>query len=275
MTTRKTLFIDRIATLVLALVLIAGGGAAIWWWSGQSLAGYQLADTSDTSAVSDVVDAAWFGWAAAAVGIVLALVGIRWIAAHLTTARVARLTLGGSDATGRLDVAGSKVAGAAAQALADTVGVRSAKGAVVRDRGQLVAHLAAVIEPEADLALVARRADEVSAQLAEVLERDDLRCSVQLRVAARGRTLPRASYTPARASPAPAGKNHAPPHSTKEKPMGLADKAKNAAEDLVGKAKEVVGEATNNDSLKAEGKKDQAKSDIKSAGENVKDAFKK
>lgn len=193
MTTRKTLFIDRIATLVLALVLIAGGGAAIWWWSGQSLAGYELADTSDTSAVSDVVYAAWFGWAAAAVGIVLALVGIRWIAAHLTTARVARLTLGGSDATGRLDVAGSKVAGAAAQALADTVGIRSAKGAVVRDRGQLVAHLAAVIEPEADLALVARRADEVSAQLAEVLGRDDLRCGVQLRVAARGRTLPRAS----------------------------------------------------------------------------------
>ena len=57
--------------------------------------------------------------------------------------------------------------------------------------------------------------------------------------------------------------------------MGIADKAKNAAEDLVGKAKEVVGDATNDDSLKAEGKKDQTKSDIKSAGENVKDAFKK
>ncbi|MGJ9411788.1 CsbD family protein [Aeromicrobium sp. CF4.19] len=57
--------------------------------------------------------------------------------------------------------------------------------------------------------------------------------------------------------------------------MGIADKAKNAAEDLAGKAKEAVGDATNNDDLKAEGKKDQASSSVKDAGENVKDAFKK
>ena len=56
--------------------------------------------------------------------------------------------------------------------------------------------------------------------------------------------------------------------------MGIADKAKNAAQDVAGKAKEVIGEATNNDELKAEGKKDQAASDVKQAGENVKDAFK-
>ena len=57
--------------------------------------------------------------------------------------------------------------------------------------------------------------------------------------------------------------------------MGIADKAKNTAQDLAGKAKEVVGDVTNNDELKAEGKKDQAAADVKQAGENVKDAFKK
>lgn len=57
--------------------------------------------------------------------------------------------------------------------------------------------------------------------------------------------------------------------------MGIADKAKNAAQDIAGKAKEVVGEVTNDDKLKAEGKKDQAASDVKQAGENIKDAFKK
>lgn len=57
--------------------------------------------------------------------------------------------------------------------------------------------------------------------------------------------------------------------------MGIADKAKNAAEDLAGKAKEVIGDVTNDDSLKAEGKKDQATSSVKDAGESVKDAFKK
>lgn len=56
--------------------------------------------------------------------------------------------------------------------------------------------------------------------------------------------------------------------------MGIADKAKNAAEDALGKAKEVIGDVTNNDELKAEGKKDQASSSVKDAGEKVKDTFK-
>jgi uncharacterized protein YjbJ (UPF0337 family) len=56
--------------------------------------------------------------------------------------------------------------------------------------------------------------------------------------------------------------------------MGIADKAKNAAQDAVGKVKETVGEATDNDKLKAEGKKDQAGASAKKTGENVKDAFK-
>ncbi|WP_139977351.1 CsbD family protein [Nocardioides litoris] len=57
--------------------------------------------------------------------------------------------------------------------------------------------------------------------------------------------------------------------------MGIADKAKNAAEDALGKAKEVIGDVTGNEKLEAEGKKDQTKSSVKDAGENVKDAFKK
>jgi uncharacterized protein YjbJ (UPF0337 family) len=56
--------------------------------------------------------------------------------------------------------------------------------------------------------------------------------------------------------------------------MGLADKAKNAAQDVAGKAKEAVGNATGDKDLKREGKGDQAKSSLKKAGENVKDAFK-
>ena len=55
--------------------------------------------------------------------------------------------------------------------------------------------------------------------------------------------------------------------------MGIADKAKNAAEDAIGKAKEVVGDVTNNDELKAEGKKDQGVSGAKKVGENIKDKF--
>ena len=56
--------------------------------------------------------------------------------------------------------------------------------------------------------------------------------------------------------------------------MGLDDKIGNAAEKVGGKGKEAAGSATGDESLKAEGKTDQAKSDLKQAGENVKDAFK-
>jgi uncharacterized protein YjbJ (UPF0337 family) len=56
--------------------------------------------------------------------------------------------------------------------------------------------------------------------------------------------------------------------------MGLKDKAENTAEKLQGKAKERTGRATDDRDLEAEGKVDQSKSDLKQAGEKVKDAFK-
>lgn len=56
--------------------------------------------------------------------------------------------------------------------------------------------------------------------------------------------------------------------------MSALDKAKNAVEDIEGKAKEGLGSATGDKSTENEGKRDQAKSDLKDAGENVKDAFK-
>jgi uncharacterized protein YjbJ (UPF0337 family) len=56
--------------------------------------------------------------------------------------------------------------------------------------------------------------------------------------------------------------------------MSATDKAKNAIDDVAGKAKEAFGKATGDRSTENEGKGDQAKSDIKDAGEKVKDAFK-
>jgi uncharacterized protein YjbJ (UPF0337 family) len=56
--------------------------------------------------------------------------------------------------------------------------------------------------------------------------------------------------------------------------MGLGDKIENAAEKAGGKGKEAAGSATGDESLKAEGQADQAKGDLKQAGEKVKDAFK-
>jgi uncharacterized protein YjbJ (UPF0337 family) len=55
--------------------------------------------------------------------------------------------------------------------------------------------------------------------------------------------------------------------------MGFEDKIKNEAEDLKGKAKEAMGKLTGDHEKEAEGKTDQAKSDLKDAGEKVKDSF--
>jgi len=56
--------------------------------------------------------------------------------------------------------------------------------------------------------------------------------------------------------------------------MGLDDKIGNKIEDLGGKAKETLGKATGNERLEAEGRADQSTSDLKQAGEKIKDAFK-
>lgn len=55
--------------------------------------------------------------------------------------------------------------------------------------------------------------------------------------------------------------------------MGIGDKISNAAEDLGGKAKEAAGKVSGDRDLEAEGQVDQSKSDLKQAGEKVKDAF--
>ena len=57
--------------------------------------------------------------------------------------------------------------------------------------------------------------------------------------------------------------------------MGIGDRAKNEAQNLVGKAKKVTGEARGDKPLKEQGKRDQKKSQLKKAAENVKDALKK
>ena len=56
--------------------------------------------------------------------------------------------------------------------------------------------------------------------------------------------------------------------------MGADDKIENKTEELGGKAKEAVGEASGDRDLQAEGQADQTKSNVKQAGEKIKDAFK-
>jgi uncharacterized protein YjbJ (UPF0337 family) len=57
--------------------------------------------------------------------------------------------------------------------------------------------------------------------------------------------------------------------------MATENKAANKVTETKGKVKEGLGKATGDEELEAEGKTDQAKGNLKQAGEKVKDALKK
>jgi uncharacterized protein YjbJ (UPF0337 family) len=51
-----------------------------------------------------------------------------------------------------------------------------------------------------------------------------------------------------------------------------SDKTRNKVEEIRGRAKEEVGRTTGDEELESQGKRDQAKSNAKQAGEKIKDA---
>jgi uncharacterized protein YjbJ (UPF0337 family) len=57
--------------------------------------------------------------------------------------------------------------------------------------------------------------------------------------------------------------------------MGAENKAANKVTEVRGKIKKKAGQATDDTGLEAEGHAEEAKGDLKQAGEKVKDAFKK
>lgn len=185
---RATVVVDRFLTLLLALLVGATGVALLVWWSGR---GPAAPSRLDLSAAADLERQTWFPWALGAFGIVLVLLGLRWLASHLPDRGVTHLNLAGSGSGGRLVVAAGPLAAVVAETFQETPGVRSARGAIQRDRGQVVARVNAVVEGEADLRLVAAAAERASAQLQQALQRDDLHCLFRLRVAARSRSMPR------------------------------------------------------------------------------------
>ncbi|GAA3323095.1 MULTISPECIES: CsbD family protein [Paeniglutamicibacter] len=54
--------------------------------------------------------------------------------------------------------------------------------------------------------------------------------------------------------------------------MGIGDKIGNKAQEAVGKIKKNTGDATDNESLQAEGAREEAEARAKQAGEHLKDA---
>ena len=183
--------IDRTAVLLLGLVLLAGGAAVAAWGAGLLDGVRGVPAELSTSGLGTVTDQQWWPWALGALGVVLALLALWWLLSHLPRGGVDRLLVTGSGARGRLTMDASSPVDVAADVLAETPGIRSARGRMVGQGSHLVADLRAVVEPTADLAEVTAAADDVAGQLATVLGRDDVRSRVRLVVARRGRSTVR------------------------------------------------------------------------------------
>lgn len=187
--------LNRIALGVIGLVLTLIGLAMLWWWlhldRGAPALGLAWPQRLDLGPVTSVLDRPWWPWVSAVAGLLLLLLGVRWALAHLAPKGVARLRLPASQGGGRLSAESGAVTSAAAEALERAAGVRNASGRLVHERGQIVARMAATIDPRSDLPSVAEGVERFSRELHQVLGRDDVHLVVTLG-SARTSTAPRA-----------------------------------------------------------------------------------
>jgi len=172
--------LDRFVGLLLSVVLISGGGLTVLWGTRQ--VGILTAPL-DLTVVRQVLDESWWPWAVGGLGVLLVVLGVLWLLAHVPGRGVDRILLPGTGRSGRLSAEVRPVADAAAAALAPTLGVQRVRGRLRRERGTLTLRLNAVLDPDADLGLITAAAEQVSGQLRHLLGRDDVTCTVSLRIA--------------------------------------------------------------------------------------------
>jgi hypothetical protein len=183
---RSILAFDRVLVLLLGLVLIVLGVAAVGWQAG--FLGSVWPDVPDQITVdsTQVTEGSSFAVLAGVLGGALVVVGLWWLLAHLPRRSVGSLRLPSGEQPGRLVVDPGPAVATAAEVLADDPLIRSAKGAVLADRGESVVRLRATVDPDADLGEVVAACDRVLADLAHVLPADQLRSRVEVSVLRRG-----------------------------------------------------------------------------------------
>jgi hypothetical protein len=139
--------LDRTLVVLVGLLLAATGAGLLGWHQGWFP---QLPATLETDPAVDAAGAAWWPWAAAAVGVLLGLLGLRWLAAHVPGRGPGTLRLGGSGATGRLEVDLRGTADALAGRLTELAPVTAVRAGTREARGGAVLEIRARLEPEAD-----------------------------------------------------------------------------------------------------------------------------
>ncbi len=151
MTTRRTRSIDRLATIVVGLALVAAALLA-WDWRLDLTGWFQ--QTLRTDGADTVLDSSWWPWAWAVVGVALGVVGLLWLLAHLPRPTRGTSRIDGSDATGRLEVDVASLARTLADRWAELAPVTGVRGRTAPDAHDLVELIGHVdVEAEADALL--------------------------------------------------------------------------------------------------------------------------
>jgi len=179
--------LDRVLLFLLGVAALIVGVAAVVWQAElwDRLSGPVQAPWLRRAAAQD-----WWPWAVGAGGVVLVLLALWWLLAHLSRRKLGEVRLAGSSTAGKLTADLSALAAAAAAAVLDTPGVRSAHGTALDDRGRRTLQLTITIET-ADLPTVIAATDQACHALAHALGDPDTAARVHLRTARTTRNSPR------------------------------------------------------------------------------------
>lgn len=180
--------LNKVFSIIFGLLLLAGGVGLILWYAGHL---FGVPHTLTVRTLTTLVGYGWWDWAEGIAGVVLALLGLRWLAAYLPSRTSSGLKLSRSDGGGTLDVDLRSVANRAAQSLQDAPGVQSTRGRIGVDRGDATLDVVATIDADADLAPIIAAADNTVGQVAHVLGPDTPVTRVHLKVARSSSPAPR------------------------------------------------------------------------------------
>ena len=184
--TRTSIALDRLATFLLGLVLIAvGAGAAVWAaasvWNIETLRG--LPELVTAPQMVNASQAPWWPWAATAIGAVLVLSGLRWLTLHTAAPKAKTLQLEGSGPEGRLCADLGQVAAGAARVLAQRADIHSAQGTAIIDRGVRTFDFEVTTDSPDDLAAVAAAVDAVCRDAVSMVGDPSLATCTRIRIA--------------------------------------------------------------------------------------------
>lgn len=160
--TRLAVAFDRVVVLLVGGALVAAAVLTVAWQRGAIGGGGRL-----RMVFLDVMTAPWWPWASAAFGVLLILVGLRWLLAHRGPAKANSVVLAGDESA--LSANAAAAARAAAERLSLQHNVIKATGAAAIEHGHPVVTLNVTVPSRGGLPRISDDVDDVARTLDSML----------------------------------------------------------------------------------------------------------